>query len=280
MTVALERLFGSGETYVDPSSVVVWEQMDAGRAWLPPHMLSVPGLGRQEMLALSRVDLGRIALASVWIKTVMTSRITEASLIGRPIGDCRVALQEMREDSGHGLMLLKVAETAGVREVAMAEPLARLDGAVRRLSPADAGFWAWMYLAEAVTDALAVKALREADALCPVARQVLQLHHRHQNRRLAACKTVLSERLTSAGPIRRRMVAMRLPGLLRRYLGLLLFPDAASLAALGVPNPQATARAVANDHGRRALGSGCAAAAVTVLRRSGLPVRAGASYPW
>lgn len=280
MAVALERLLAHGEVYVDPLSVVVWEQADPNRPWLPPHMLSVPGLPRDGMLKLSRLDLARIGLGGVWLKGLMAAKVLGTGVLGRPFAEARLALQELREEAGNALMFVKLAELSSLSETAMARDLARLENLVGRLDAGRAGFWAWIYVGEAVTDALLLKALREGDDLCPVARQVMQLHHREQTRRLAACKTVLIEKLKTTGAVRRRAIALMLPTMLRRYLRAVLFPSADSLAGIGVANPHATARAVWNDHGRRALGSGAAASAVTVLRRAGLPIRAGASYPW
>lgn len=280
MTVALERLLGHGEIYVDPSSVVVWEQVDAARPWLPPHLVSIPGLPRDTMLALSRLDFARVAMASLWLKGLMARRVAEAGFAGLPYAESRAALQEVREEAGHALMLLKAAEVAGLREKALTDQLARLDRLTRGLRPDGLGFWAWMFLGEAVTDAYVLKALRECDELCPVARQIMQLHHREQTRRMALCKAMVTERLKTAGAWRRHWVAMALPRLLRRYLEVMLFPTPEGLASLNLTDLPATMRAVRGDQGRRAVGSGCAASAVTVLRRAGIPLRLGASFPW
>lgn len=280
MTVALERLLAQGEVYVDPISVVVWEQADPERPWFPPHLMSVPGLPRDAMLKLSRLDFARVALASVWLKGLTAAKLAESGLLARPTGDARQVLQELREDAGHALMFLRIAEMAGLSEHSIGVQVASLEGLARRLRADRPALWAWAYLGEAVTDALVTKALREGDELCPVARQVMQLHHREQTRRMATCKAILTEKLKSTGWAYRKGVAMLLPVLLRRYLQVMLFPRAAALAAAGIPDAPAAARALWNDQGRRAFASSCAAAAVTTLRRTGLPIRAGASYPW
>ncbi len=280
MAVALERLLAQGEIYVDPSSVVVWEQAEPNRPWFPAHLLSVPGLPRDNMLKLSRSDVAHVALCGVWLKELALSKTTEAGLLGRPCGEAMRALQEMREEAGHALLLLKLIEMSGLSESALSGDFAGLERFSRHMRPDGAAFWAWIYLGEAVTDTFLLKALREGDDLCPVVRQVMQLHHREQSRRLNVCKAILIEKLKATGALRRRAIAMVLPVMLRRYLRVMLFPTAATLAAVGVASPHGTARALQGNHGRRALGSGCAAAAVTVLRRAGLPIKAGTSYPW
>ncbi len=279
MTVALERLLAQGEVYVDPMSVVVWEQADSDRPWFPTHMVSIQGLPHETMLKLSRLDFARVALASVWLKGLTAARVAQRGLLSGPTADARLILQELREEAGHALMFLRVAELAGLPEEAVSEQARAMEPLTHRLRADGPALWAWAYLGEAVTDALVTKALREGEDICPVARQVMQLHHREQTRRIATCKAILSERLKRTGWLRRKGVAMLLPLLLRRYLKAMLFPGGAALAAAGVGDPHATARALLKDSARRAMASSCTAAALTTLRRTGLPVQAGATYP-
>lgn len=116
--------------------------------------------------------------------------------------------------------------------------------------------------------------------MCPTARQVLQLHHRDHIRHMNAARAMFERCMKTAGPMETRWFAFRMPGMLRHFLKLAFFPTEASLAALSLSQPKNAARAVWNDQSRRSLAAGCAASAVTVLRRGGLPLRPGASYPW
>lgn len=280
MTVALERLLAQGEVYVDPCSVVIWEQADAARPWLPPHLLSVAGLPREAMLKLSRLDFLRLAAASLWVKGLLVSRAAAGGFqFGDPLA-AKLALQSVREAASHGLMLHKMSEQANLGTVAVMPDATPLDNAVVPWTTAHHEFWAWLYLADSVIDCFVLKALREGADLCPVSRQVLQLHHRDHIRHMAAARAMFESRMKTAGPLARRWFAYRLPGLLRELLRVAFFPTEASLAALSLAQPGSTARSVWQDQARRSLAAGCAASAITVLRRGGLPIRPGASYPW
>lgn len=279
MTVALERLLAQGEVYVDPCSVVIWEQADTARPWLPPHLLSVAGLPRETMIRLSKVDFARLAAASLWVKGLLVSRAGGGFRIGDGIA-AKLALQSVREAAGHGLMLQKMVEIAGLGDVRVMSDPGPLDGHLDGTTIQDHQLWGWLYLADAVIDGFVLKALREGADICPAARQVLQLQHRDHVRHMAAARAMFESRIKTARPLATRWFAFRLPGMLRRFLQLTFFPTEQSLSSLGLTQPKATARAVLNDQSRRSLAAGCAASAVTVLRRSGLPVRPGASYPW
>lgn len=280
MTVALERLLAQGDIYVDPCSVVIWEQADGGRPWLPPHLLSVAGLPRESMLCLSKVDFLRLATASLWLKGLLVSRSAAEGFHLNDSVAAKLALQSVREAAGHGLMLHKMVEKSGLGGVPVMHDPAVLDTAVAGWTIADPRLWAWLYLADSVIDGFVLKALREGADMCPTARQVLQLHHRDHVRHMTAARTMFEARMKTAGPLQPRWFAFRLPGLLRQFLRLAFFPTEASLAALSLAQPKSTARSVWNDQSRRSLAAGCAASAVTVLRRGGLPLRPGASYPW
>lgn len=280
MTVALERLLAQGEVYVDPCSVVIWEQADAGRPWLPPHLLSVAGLPREAMIRLSKVDFLRLAAASLWVKGLLVSRCAEGGFqLGEPIA-VKLALQSVREAAGHGLMLHKMAEAASLGEAKVMHDAAPLEAATAGWTTQDHQFWAWLYLADSVIDSFVLKALREGADICPTARQVLQLHHRDHIRHMAAARAMFESRMKTAGPLTKRWFAFRLPGMLRDFLRIAFFPTEASLSALSLAQPKTTVRSIWNDQSRRSLAAGCAASAITVLRRGGLPIRPGASYPW
>jgi hypothetical protein len=130
-----------------------------------------------------------------------------------------------------------------------------------------------IFVGETVTDTFALRALREADAgapICPVAKQVLALHHRDEARHIAAARSLLGARMTAMGPIRRRLFAWKFGFLLRRFLRATLYPTAASLGAVGIANPEAAARAARDCPARARIAADCAAPALSLLVQRGL----------
>lgn len=278
MAAALERLLALGEVYVDPVSVVVWEQADAQRPWLPAHLLSIQGLSRQERLKLSRIDFARLATARMWLDGLLIHCISTGGFVRTDFATTKVALQQVRDEAGQGLLMLRLlekAELAGIEVLGQSRLLSRL---ARRLNPDGSEFWAVVFLCQSSLDALVARTLREDDGICPMARQILELQHRDQARHVSAARVLLEKRLAGAGWLRRRLMALRLGRLSVRFLDAVLSPTPASLAALGFANPENLA-AGHRAPGHEALAAACAAPALLALRRMGVPVKMPAAPP-
>ena len=179
-------------------------------------------------------------------------------------------LQEVREESGHGLMFLEMIDRAGLSGVRLLGPTRLLTWIAHRLAPDSAEFWAMVYVGESVTDTLAVRALREAkegQPICPVAERVLTLHHRDEARHIAAARAFLEARVARMGWARRQLFALTFRFLLRHFLRATLYPTVASLRAVGVRDPKAAARAVLRCPDRARFAAKCAAPSLALLAR-------------
>ena len=180
--------------------------------------------------------------------------------------EARVMLQEVREESGHGLMFLEMIDRAGLAGVKLLGPTRLLSQVAYRLRPDDAEFWAMVFVGETVTDQFALKALAAPeDAICPVARRVLVLHHRDEARHIAAARALLEGRIRRMNAPRRRLFAWALRFLMRRFLAATLYPTPTSLALLGVDDPKGVARAVRRCPRRRSVAEACARPALSLL---------------
>jgi hypothetical protein len=291
MTAILYRLGTHGARYEDPVAAVDWTAVDPNLPWLPPHLLSLAGLevqaamSREALLRFSRIEFARLCAAGLWLEGLLISRVTARGFLGAAPAEARVVLQEVREESGHGLMFLEMIERAGLAGVPLLGPTGLLTWVAHRLDPKDAAFWAMVYIGESVTDRFAVHALRAAaepgGAICPLAGQVLALHHRDEARHIAAARALLEARIGRMTAWRRRLFARTLRFLLRRFLRATLYPTVASLAALGLAEPRAVARAARACPERRQLARDCAAPALALVARDALaePLRAGDIRP-
>ena len=284
MSVSLERLGELGARYRDPFVELDFDAADASRPWLPFELLSLAALPVQrtltesERLRLSRVEFSRLCAAGLWLEGLLISRVTARGFVGARANDVRVMLQEVREEAGHGLMFLEMIERAGLSGIELLGPTRLLTGVARRLDPRHAEFWAMVYIGESVTNNFAARALRpvpDAAPICPLAREVLALHHRDEARHIAAARTLLEARISAMGPLRRRAFAAAFNFLLARFLAATLYPTPGSLAAVGIREPQRMARAARACPVRRALSRACAAPALRLIARAGLGVPAG-----
>ncbi len=268
MPLALQQLMGLGSTYVDPLSVVVWESADPGLPWLPPRLLSVQGLPQERLLRASRLDMARLAAADLWLRGVTLRRLSHGDALAAPMDDARVVLSRIRDGAGHGLMFIEIIDRAGLSDVPLLRDPASLQRAVRRLG--DAPLWCFLYAASASIEALAERALTERLALCPVARQVLELYHREAAPHLGALRCHAEEALAAVGRWRRPLVARRLSAAVGRFLASAFFPTPQGLAWVGVDDPEGVARASRRDPARWSLARSCAVTARTDLERLGV----------
>jgi hypothetical protein len=280
MSGALQQLGALGARYRDPVAAIEWSAADASLPSLPPHLLSLAGvkaqaeMPREVLLRFSQIELARLCAAGLWLEGLLIHRVSSGGFLSTQPAEARVMLQEVREEAGHGLMFLEMIERAGLSGVPLLGSRGLLTWIANRLHPSQAEFWAMVYIGETVTDCLAVRALKDSandeNAICPVARQVLLLHHNDEARHIAAARVLLEARLAAMSPLRRLAFPRIVQLLLRHFLRATLYPTAASLRALGLPDPEGTARAALRCPERRRLATACARPALDVLARSDL----------
>lgn len=278
MSDLLHRLGSLGARYKDPLEAIDWLRADSQLPWLPPNMLCVAGLGSygnetaEFACRFSRIEFARLCAAGMWLEGLMIGRVADRGFLAANPVEARIVLQEVREEAGHSLMFLEMIDRAGLAGVSLLGSTGLLTWVAHRLDPDSAAFWAMVYIGESVTDTFAVKALKEVGddgaAICPVARQVLALHHRDEARHIAAARALLDARIAKMRAIDRRVFAAFVRFLLSRFLRATLYPTAASLAALGLPDPQGAARAALRCPNRRVLAMTCAKPALELVCRS------------
>ena len=280
MTQLLDRLAALGTPYRDPMAAIDWQASDDALPWLPLSMLSVDGLALRDRLTdetslrLSRAEFSRLCVAGMWLESLLISRVTERGFVGARVDEARVMLQEVREESGHSLMFLEMVDRANLANVALLGDTRLLTWVAHRLNPDGPEFWSMVYIGETVTDTFATQALKavraNGEAICPVARQVLDLHHRDEARHIAATRVFLANRMGQMNGPRRMIFARTLRFLLKRFLAAILYSTAESLSVSGVPDPHRTAAAIRACPARRRLAETCAAPALDLLKRGGL----------
>lgn len=275
MSTTLQHLAELGAEYRDPIAIIDWSSADEARPWLPPEVLSLAGLPAQAAMdqgmlnRFSRVEFARLCAAGLWLEGLLISRVMKDGCLTTLPAEARVMLQEVREEAGHSLMFVEMIDRAGLGGVPLLGDIRLLSWVAHRLHPNSAEFWAMVYIGESVTDTFALKALRaDADEICPLAREVLQFHHKDEARHIAAARTLLKARIGTMSAARRWMFRATLKFLLRRFLAATLYPTEASLRAMGIPDPAGAARAAARSPERRAFAEDCALSAMRFIERT------------
>ena len=278
MNAALDRIAKHGRCYKDPITAIDWRSADAERPWLPRGLLlghesQVP-IRADQFIALSRAEYARLCAAGLWLEGLLINRVTASGLLDVDTQEARVMLQEIREETGHSLMFLEMIDRAGHDDRPRLEGTRLLTAIAKRLHIETAEFWAMVFIGETVTDTFAKKALKLADssddAICPVAEQVLALHHREEARHIAAARQFLAARISKMNRHRRWIFAGTLHWLLNLFLEATMYPSLESLYRAGVTDADILFHRLRRDPWRQKVAVACATPAVSLLTREGL----------
>ena len=278
MNAALDRIAKHGRSYEDPIAAIDWQAAEAERPWLPKGLLLGPdfhsAMPDDQFIALSRAEYTRLCAAGLWLEGLLINRVTESGLLGLETEEARVMLQEIREETGHSLMFLEMIDRAGHDDRPRLAGTHLLTAIAKRLRIETAEFWAMVFIGETVTDTFAMKALKLSkpadDTICPVAEQVLNLHHREEARHIAAARQFLASRVLGMSRHRRWIFARTLYWLLNLFLEATMYPSSDSLQRAGVLDADNLVLRLRRDPWRQEVAAACAAPAVSLLTREGL----------
>ena len=278
MNAALDRIAKHGRYYNDPIIAIDWQVADAERPWLPKGLLLGPNaeaaMEDDQFVALSRAEYTRLCAAGLWLEGLLINRVTGSGLIGLETEEARVMLQEIREETGHSLMFLEMIDRAGHDDRPRLAGTSLLNTIAKRLRIETAEFWAMVFIGETVTDTFAMKALKLSkpadDPICPLAEQVLALHHREEARHIAAARQFLAARISRMSRHRRWIFARSLRWLLNLFLEATMYPSLESLRRAGITDADNLVQRLRLNPWRQEVAAACAAPAVSLLTREGL----------
>lgn len=275
MSTIFDRLIAATPEYRDPLQEIDWNAADPDLPWLPEKMISIANtplwqtLDDAQRLRVSRVEFARLCAAGLWLEGLLVHRVTHKGFVAADTKETHIVLQEVREETGHGLMFLKMIDKAGMGGKHLLGPTRLLTSVAKMLDPVGPGFWAMVYLGESITDNFAIMALRvtseDGEEICPVARQVMKWHHNDEARHIAAAKAMLHDKLDTMSGVERAFLKAVVSLLVKRFLRATLFPSLPSLEALGLADPEGVWRAAHADADRHVLARACADPALTTL---------------
>jgi len=275
MSTIFNRLAAATPAYKDPMTEIDWSADDPDLAWLPESVISLAHLPVWQQLdarqkrRVSQIEFARLCAAGLWLEGLMIHRVTHAGFVAADTLETQIVLHEVREETGHGLMFLKMIERAGMSGKHLLGPTGLLTTVAKMLDPQSAGFWAMVFIGESVTDTFALKALKEAEgqgrAICPLARQVMQWHHADEARHIAAAKALLGEKIKAMSPAQRSGFRLLTKMLIRRFLRATLFPSLQSLEALQIPNAREVWRQAHRNPSGWVLARSCAEPAMNLI---------------
>jgi hypothetical protein len=247
----LRQLSENSTPYRDPLALVNWSQLNASSHWLPEAALSLYGLPEFGALApsvrqrLSQYEFINVMHCGLWLEGVFLQRMSRRLRPEMPRVEREYILHELREETGHSLMFLRVIEASGLAAPDGSWRAPRAAAALSRLAPAGGGlFWLAMLVGEDVPDKFNRYVRGHADAVNPAIRQVCTLHIVDEARHIALARRTFESLLAGSRGPRRRLLSAAARLLLRELAGAYYYPPAAFYELAGLA-PGARWRALA-----------------------------------
>lgn len=237
----LAQLAANSDPYRDPLAAIDWRRLDRDAWWLPPEAVSLFGLAEFDALShearvrLSQYELIAAMQAGLALERMFLEQTTRRLRRARPLAEYAYLLHEVREESGHSLMFLRLIAESGLTVPQWRASLPRSAALFSRLLFAEPLYWVATFVAEDVPDRFNRFVRRHAGSdVCPVVRQVVSLHMMDEARHIAYARKRLETVLGTPGR-RRRFAAPLYDSVFNRFVQAYFWPRAEiyELAGLG-----------------------------------------------
>lgn len=242
----LKQLSVNSAQYRDPLTQLPWDALSLDDFWLPPAALSLAGLAefeRQPELVqrrLSQYEFLHFIQAGLWLEGIFIERLGRALHKSVSLAEYAYNLHEIREESGHSLMFLKLMEHSGLHLPLDAFHRPWLTHVLGRLAPERSTlFWLAVVIGEELPDKLNRYVRSHGDAINPLIRQMSRLHIIDEARHIARSRHTLEQRLASASALQRAILKPLASALLTQFARAFYLPSPAvyELAGLGAGQP-------------------------------------------
>lgn len=250
-TALLRQLSENSAPYRDPLALVNWSQLNTTGYWLPEPALSLHGLAEFDALALparqrlSQYEFINVMHCGLWLEGMFLQRMSRRLRPAMPRVECEYLLHELREETGHSLMFLRVIEASGLAVPDGSWRAPRVAAALSRLAPADGAlFWLAMLVGEDVPDKFNRYVRAHADPVNPAIRQVCTLHIVDEARHIALARRTFESLLARSRAPRRNLLSAAARLLLRELARVYYYPPASFYELAGL-TPGARWRAAA-----------------------------------
>ncbi len=252
-TARLKQLSASSAGYRDPLQCIDWQSLDTAGCWLPDAALSLYGLPEYDALApvvrrrLSQYEFINTLCCGLWLESLFLQRLAQELHSGMARAEYEYVLHQVREESGHSLMFLRVIEASGLPLPEGAWRCPALTGAVARRAPVKGDFFRLaMLIGEHVPDTFN-RWLRRQAGVHPVVAQICTVHVVDEARHIAYARSGLERPSPVCGAVKRRMLSVSARVLLARLARLFYFPSARFYELAGLDDGAAWRRkALAN----------------------------------
>lgn len=277
----LEQLTTNSSPYADPLTRLEWDKLDPNKPWLPPTAVSLFGLPEYHALPeavqirLSQYEFTGFIQAGIWLEAIFIERLSKNLKHTQSAQELAYFLHEIREESGHSLMFLKLMEHSGVRLPGVWRHRPFIADFLGRHTPLDSTlFWLAVTIGEEVPDRLNRYVRTQGqDQVDSVIRQMCTLHIIDEARHIAHARSALEASLRHTSKLGRQLLTPVVNVLIRQFTRTFYLPSADVYELAGL-NPGKQWRALAQKNpARHEFISKCLNPTLHMLRSHGFAVR-------
>ena len=238
----LEQLSTNSSPYIDPLARLDWKTLDLTVPWLPSTAVSLYGLPEYESLPevmrvrLSQYEFTGFIQAGIWLEAIFIERLSKNLKHTQSAQELAYYLHEIREESGHSLMFLKLMETSGLRLTGAWRNRPFIADFLGRHTPLNTTlFWLAVTIGEEVPDRLNRYVRTQGqDQIDGVIRQMCTLHIIDEARHIAHARSALEASLAHTSKLGRKLLTPIVDILIQQFTRAFYLPcaDVYELAGL------------------------------------------------
>lgn len=276
----LEQLSTNSSPYSDPLVRLNWDELDLNRPWLPEEAISLFGLPEYTTLPetirnrLSQFEFTGFIQAGIWLEAIFIERLSKNLKNTQSTQELAYYLHEIREESGHSLMFLKLMENSGLRLPGIWRNRPFIADFLGRHTPLNSTlFWLAVTIGEEVPDRLNRYIRTQGqNKVDPVIRQMCTLHIIDEARHIAHARSALERSLAHCSKLERKLLTPIVNILLRQFVRTFYLPNAEVYELAGL-NPGKQWREMARKNpARHEFILKCLNPALHLLRSHGFEV--------
>ena len=235
------HLSANSAEYRDPLTQLPWDALSLVDFWLPPSALSLAGLSAFEQQTeavqrrLSQYEFIHFTQAGLWLEGIFIERLSRSLSKTQSHAETAYNLHEIREESGHSLMFLKLMEQSGLhlptnnfRPPWLARMLSR------HASTHSPLFWLAVVIGEEIPDWLNRHVQNHRATINPLITAMCRLHIIDEARHIARSRRSLEQQLHTQSIFKRYLLNGVAQALLQQFVRAFYLPSPAIYELAGL----------------------------------------------
>lgn len=235
------HLSANSAEYRDPLTQLPWHALSLADFWLPPSALSLAGVSEFDQQTeavqrrLSQYEFIHFTQAGLWLEGIFIERLSRGLSKTESHAETAYNLHEIREESGHSLMFLKLMEQSGLYLPKNSfRPPWLTTVLSRHASSHSPLFWLAVVLGEEIPDWLNRYVQNHRAAINPLIAAMCRLHTIDEARHIARSRRSLEQHLHSQSALKRFLLNRVAQALLQQFVRAFYLPSPAIYELAGL----------------------------------------------